>query len=69
MSKWQSIETAPKDGKPILTCYRGVDYKINWFNNTDDLAPGYRLGSNGWWCSAKNQQPTHWMPLPQPPSE
>ncbi|HET6631547.1 MAG TPA: hypothetical protein VFG73_02410 [Rhodanobacteraceae bacterium] len=68
-STWQPIETAPKDGSRVLTCFRGVDLKINRFNNPDRHARGYFLGGNGWEESPPNRQPTHWMHIPRPPAE
>jgi hypothetical protein len=68
--EWQSIETAPDDGNPILCCdattgeirvgIRKLFYansgRYEWFR--DDLnVPGQT------WSLV----PTHWMPLPQPP--
>ena len=60
---WQPIDTAPKDGTPILgfmpSYYRGkggmsvvlyMDGK--WFDNT-----------------AFETNPSHWQPLPPPPGE
>lgn len=65
---WQPIETAPQDGTRVLTCFHGVDYQINQFTNHADTAPGYRIGRDKtWWNSPPNRQPTHWMPLPEPP--
>lgn len=63
MTDWQPIETAPRDGSDIIV-YRpkangdyiphvGVDY---WFK-------GYCWGKSNHEC-----QPTHWTPLPEPPS-
>jgi hypothetical protein len=66
MRTWQPIETAPKIPNEDILVYRpnckpsayipqvGVDY---W-------SP--RLG-NVWAKSNHYTQPTHWMPLPEPP--
>ena len=58
---WRPIETAPKDGTDILL---GFEPAIGW----------QRIGKawGGQWVSAWNHhpihdQPTHWMPLPEPP--
>ena len=62
-SKWQPIETAPKNGNHILL-YR---YDIKFV--------GYYGGANvGWRINAPDlpcmwPEPTHWMPLPKPPIE
>lgn len=49
---WQPIETAPKDGTPVLT-WDGAECMVLAYY--DDGTPDY-------------YQPTHWMPLPHPPS-
>jgi len=67
MSEWQPIETAPRDGTKLLG-YEG-DGRINtmWFESQ------YVWVSPGAWISDYNRsdtyehQPTHWMPLPEPP--
>jgi hypothetical protein len=67
--EWQTMETAPRDGTDILACWdaptdmyraRGV---VRWevFNLSGD---GYWATRPGDW----NKNPTHWQPLPEPPS-
>ena len=80
--EWQPIETAPKDGTLIILwnstkglnrAYFGswrVDSSeehledsslANWFDDSyDDFSLGY---------SSLPLNPTHWMPLPPPPSK
>lgn len=62
--EWQPIETAPRDGTPILAWNGGV-FVVYWESD-----PG------SWWvydppCDERAvwnvKQPTHWMPLPPPP--
>jgi hypothetical protein len=63
MSEWQLIETAPKDGRFILAtpCFgtSKTPYQIYWFTGKKQhwLHGATKLTAN----------PTHWMPLPQPP--
>ena len=59
--KWQTIETAPKDGKDILLYDASFDKGI--------LLGGWL---DRWWWVEGGQitaNPTHWMPLPNPPKE
>lgn len=81
MSKWQPIETVPRDGTIILITngrsvmaaywslgvrvYGGAGFGINaeyawaFLDETNGL--------NGFKAEGKHS-PTHWMPLPEPPS-
>jgi hypothetical protein len=69
MSQWQPIETAPKDGTRILAyCPNHPDVgsitRVTWWRQAKD---GH--GFIGW--GEFNEQywpPTHWMPLPAPPT-
>lgn len=73
---WQPIETAPKDGTRIIGWNGDVVTEMGWVGRADDD------GHVGW-CQAEfwdggllyemhNQmepEPTHWMPLPDPPKD
>lgn len=64
---WRIIETAPKDGTPILI----------WGNHKGDehLTSGAIVGcwnvmtDAGGWRAYGDFVPTHWSPLPPPPQE
>ena len=72
MSTWQPIDTAPKDGTWIIVCYNdspcGVPDLDSWF-------PGMKIVRweyDAWmFCSEYSigEDPTHWMPLPNPPAK
>jgi len=65
---WQPIETAPKDGREILMAYG---------NGTGDVSPPMVVAwckkIRGWFIVGVEievlTKPTHWMPLPAPPTE
>lgn len=58
---WQPIETAPTDNTPVLVWQAPWEFPSRATFTTDDEV----------WCSAGGIEvnPTHWMPLPTPPSE
>lgn len=72
---WQPIETAPKDGTRVFV--------YGWQYGVSLLGVGYWFQSRtikelgGWICHTLPEQvvsgtftdPTHWMPLPAPPTE
>lgn len=83
MTDWQPISTAPKDGTPILCCIVGCVPTVAWWetfpkplpyakrscwrtNEAGDFEDDVAWEEN-WRSSFYN--PTHWMPLPQPPEE
>jgi hypothetical protein len=65
MSEWQPIETAPKDGSLFL----------GWATWPEDPPDFYlcsyspSLGFSTYDVYENLVTPTHWMPLPLPPSE
>lgn len=66
---WQPIETAPKDGTQILAYAEG-SRGLNYFSVAEwATAKDYAPRSVADWFWAYAIRPTHWMPLPAPPSE
>lgn len=55
-AQWKSIKTAPKDGIAILVATR-EQVSIAWYQNGWQIIGG-----------PFPFDPTHWMPLPPPPS-
>jgi hypothetical protein len=76
MSEWQPIETAPKDGTEVLLAVGGIVDTGNWQAESpvglesgvivDPVLPEGWYGLRGL-CPWDGVQPTHWMPLPEPP--
>jgi len=62
---WQPIETAPKDDKVMVLLYWP-----HWCSRRAII--GYWANGYGWCAdealSDQGIDPTHWMPLPQPPA-
>ena len=57
--EWQSIDTAPRDGTTVLLASpRGRMANGNWHQTYGVWSWPYVL-----------IEPTHWMPLPDPPSQ
>lgn len=70
--EWQPIETAPKDGTPIIVGNSAGPWVARY---CAVFQSGYRP-ENPWQCMMLNRWhmprhassvPTHWMPLPEPP--
>lgn len=80
--EWQPIETCPKDGSPFLIWVHaethgetddGLQFVADnsyadlgwWLTGTDPMPYGYvDFASQN---THNVDEPTHWMPLPQPP--
>lgn len=56
--RWQPIETAPKDGRPVLGIHHGSSRAFEMYR-----------GPHGWWLDTKDRRrdPSYWMPMPPPP--
>lgn len=80
MSNWIKVEDRlPEHGKPILGWSRNTGplvFILNEDANTDDGSPGWDVATlvtgNGhpepYGLEYDDECPTHWMPLPDPPS-
>lgn len=73
---WQDIDSAPKDGSMFLAYnpFMGVystSYTIGWKKTDGTIDMEYRgfpCGQSSGMLGRWDCQPTHWMPLPEPPS-
>jgi hypothetical protein len=68
-SEWKPIETAPKDGTWFLG-WRPTTIKQDQLDTYQWCEKP--LGDPPFWINAADsndwyEQPTHWMPLPEPP--
>jgi len=66
-NEWQPIETAPKDGTNILV------FENDNESDAEVMIANY-YGGNGHWSISWDDRgieinPTHWMPLPKPPTK
>lgn len=75
---WQPMDTAPKNAKILISClvkrtgYRVTPCVYKWHKTNDD--DRYK---KEWWSDGGDYygikwlsdiyEPTHWMPLPEPP--
>ena len=77
MTKWQPIETAPKDGTRILVSYRLGVTIVRQQNATDWYEEEDTPHFVEWECDdnyyssylTSEDYPTHWRPLPPLPRE
>jgi hypothetical protein len=72
MMNWFPIETAPKDGTPILGWIPddGVWTSVYWYRNEEwPHLNEWKLYSTGFECWYDGCDPVYWMPMPEPPKE
>jgi hypothetical protein len=68
MSEWRLIETAPRDGMPILAC----GFNDGGWGNPPEFWVYVVSWNDDCWREAEGEkyrafEPTHWMPFPEPP--
>jgi hypothetical protein len=72
--RWQSMETAPKDGRTLLLFREITPWRVIGYGRwVDEFGGGWvSYGFFGPEYDGSNlglAAPTHWMPLPAPPEE
>jgi len=71
MEEWQPIETAPRDGTGVLLfdneIHEGFWDELDYDEFRGAPITGWSYGALSW-IDDTNFSPTHWMPLPKPPS-
>ena len=69
MSKWQPIETAPKEGREmfVVRAFRVSNGFTGWREYTTDPWCVWRKDDGTFARWPHHFAPTHWMPLPEPP--
>lgn len=65
-TEWQPMETAPRDGKLILVFAPGTSDK--WDGDLGSLTTVCAWHPDAGFCVCELREPTHWMPLPDPPT-
>lgn len=76
-TQWQPIETAPKDGTDIITYRDSATVPIVrgafWLDSDEHTKTPkgwyHSRNSVGFYLLEDINAPTHWMPLPQPPTK
>lgn len=76
-TRWQPMTTAPKDKGPLLGWFplssnAQCVYPMHWDDDRYAKRPRPYWNVYGWiWGQSvlRDIQPTHWMPLPSPPSK
>ena len=76
---WQPIETAPKDGTPVIlwTVWVGdeispdpfSEVQIGYWDHGNDLPESHDFSRRPEWVVQRIGEPTHWMPLPAAPAK
>ena len=68
--RWISVtERLPEKMQYVLVRYQNNDMAVaSWFGG-DEHIRFWRAMTDEGWCADCDTQPTHWMPLPQPPKE
>jgi hypothetical protein len=68
--EWQPIETAPKDGRKmfVVIAVGTIPFPVSLSTYTSDPWCVWRKDGGGFARWPHDFPPTHWMPLPPPPS-
>ena len=68
--RWRPIKTAPKDGTAVLSFQSGTSqiFLAAYRRNEIGLREGWYIYEGGGYYFPIPRKPTHWMPLPDPPT-
>ena len=68
--KWIPVtERLPEKMQYVLARYQNNDMAVaSWFGG-DEHIRFWRAMTDEGWCADCDSEPTHWMPLPEPPKE
>jgi hypothetical protein len=69
MGEWQPIETAPRNTTRMFVVQAFNVVRKGGHRYTSDPYCVWHNGSEGFLRWPHDFQPTHWMPLPKPPTE
>ena len=81
MSEWREISSAPRDGTEIILrkgdrvtsgSWEVIYETENHFDSNGNYICSETIEHGASWCSydggfCEDDEPTHWMPLPEPP--
>ena len=66
-NKWISVEERlPKKQTDVLMLFENNMAVGYWFDG-DEVVTFWRVYTDDGWCTDCDCEPTHWMPLPEPP--
>jgi hypothetical protein len=74
ITDWKTIKTAPRhEGEAVLLVVDGQVKAGWWFQADPEALEGGRDAISGWYACQRFEEPsrvkpTHWMPMPPPPS-
>lgn len=72
--EWRDIESAPRDGSRIMVANKHGVWFAEWLDTYSSGAParywfGVMLNNHHIPAAFRYGQPTHWRPLPPPPTQ
>lgn len=77
--EWRTMESAPKDGTPVIVFREGRQYVARWHERwgtwgvsaavipSEPDSPFVDIGRKAFGGLVFAEGPTHWQPLPEPP--
>lgn len=69
LTGWRPIETAPRDGKSIIVGHQANVWEDHRIIPGTKAKDGMPLDGRDFQCVNHYGYPTHWQPLPSPPTQ